>query len=89
MSRNIEEDYKMTEEQARKEIPDIDSFCKWSCDCCQTNDWYCPTECDILLKARQLDFNRVVKCYARHRGDLEKVFRYIKATKITRARGGY
>ena len=79
----------MTEQQAREDIPDIDSFCKWTCDCCQSNDWYCPSECETLEKARKLDFDRIVKCYAEHDGDLNKVCRYIRTTKINRVKGGY
>ena len=79
----------MTEQKARDDIQDIDSFCKWVCDCCQNNDWYCPSECDVLQKARKLNFDRIVKCYARHDGDLDKVCNYIKTTKINRVKGGY
>ncbi len=79
----------MTEQQAREEIPDIDTFCRICCDNCTSNDWYCPSDCEDLEKARKLDFDRIVKCYARHDGDLSKVARYIKTTKINRVKGGY
>ncbi len=79
----------MTVEQAREEIPDIDTFCRLCCNCCTVNGWYCPTECGVLQKARKLDFERIIKCYAKHDGDLQKVNRYIRATKINRIKGGY
>lgn len=79
----------MTEQQAREAIPDIDTFCQLCCNYCESNDWYCPSECDDLEKARQLDFNRIINCYARYDGDLRKVCRYIRNTKINRLKGGY
>lgn len=72
----------MTIEEARKEIIDIDTFCYLCCNNCIGNDWYCPSFCKMLIKARELDFDRIVKCYARHDGDLKKVYRYIKQTKL-------
>ena len=68
-------------EQARYECGDIDSFCSQVCGCCTANDWYCPTECADLEKARRMDFDRIVKAYARNWGDLAKVMRYIKQAK--------
>lgn len=79
----------MTIEQAQEEIPDIDSFCTHCCDRCTGNEWYCPSECEVLQKARKLDFARILKCYARHCGDLDKVSQYIKGTKVIRNKGGY
>lgn len=79
----------MTIEEAREEIPDIDTFCRHCCNRCTTNDWYCPSDCNMLEKARKLDFDRILKCYARNDGDLNKVFRYIKRTPIIRKKGGY
>ncbi|MBR2870156.1 MAG: hypothetical protein IKB98_02075 [Clostridia bacterium] len=76
-------------DKARQELIDIDNFCKKACDGCTANDWYCPSECEMLTKARKLDFERIVRCYAYHDGDLCKVFRYIKQTKINRKKGGY
>lgn len=79
----------MTVEEARSEIIDIDYFCKSACNCCTANDWYCPTYCDTLEKARKISFERIVKCYARNDGDMSKVFRYLNQTKIKRKKGGY
>jgi hypothetical protein len=79
----------MTVEEAKKDLGDIDRFCRCVCDYCTANDWYCPTYCEMLEKARKIDFNRILKCYAKHEGDLMKVVRYIKATKIQRKKGGY
>lgn len=79
----------MTIEEAQEEIPDIDSFCLQCCDRCTGNDWYCPSECEILTKARKLDFARILKCYAQYCGDLSKVARYLKGTNVIRKKGGY
>lgn len=79
----------MTIEEAREEILDINSFCSQCCDCCTGNDWYCPSECEMLTKSRKLNFARILKCYARHCGDLNKVEQYIKGTKVIRKKGGY
>lgn len=79
----------MTVEEAREEIPDINTFCQLCCDCCKGNDWYCPDECETLQKATKLDFERILKVYAIKDGDLTKVNRYIQTTKIERIKGGY
>lgn len=79
----------MTYEEAKDELIDIENFCSYMCNCWCDNDWYCPSECDVLKKARQLDFDRIIKCYAKHDGDIRKVVAYINATKINRKRGGY
>lgn len=72
----------MTEDEAREEIPDIYNFCYDFCTCGCGHEDYCPSECYVLEKARRLDFNRIIKCYARHDGDLQKVCRYIKEAKV-------
>lgn len=72
----------MTVQQAKEEIPNIDIFCSQCCDNCTANDWYCPSECDFLEKARKLDFDRIVKSFARNDGDFRKVCRYIMTTKL-------
>lgn len=65
------------------DIPDIDTFCKKACNSCGgPEDWYCPTECDVLEKARKMPWEKIQKCYTRHDGDLRKVFRYIKQYKL-------
>lgn len=79
----------MTVDEAKKEIGDtVEAFCKEACNLCNS-EWYCPTHCDLLEKAKQLEFNRILKCYARNDGDMRKVFRYVRTTKIHRAYGGY
>lgn len=70
----------MTYEQAKSELIDIDTFCRIACNSCNT-DWYCPSYCDVLLKARKMNFDLIIKCYARNDGEMWKVFRYIKTPK--------
>lgn len=67
-------------EEAREEIPNIDAFCKKACINCK-NDWFCPSFCDTLEAAIKMDFELLVKCYARHEGDWRKIYRYIKQRK--------
>ena len=67
-------------EKAREEIPNIDSFCKQYCVHC-SNDWFCPSLCDMLEKAIEMDFELLVKCYARNDGDWKKIYLYIKQAK--------
>lgn len=70
----------MTVAEAKVEIPDIDAFCRAACVHC-SNDWYCPTYCDALEKARRIPFDRLLACYARHEGDWVGIWRYLKQTK--------
>lgn len=71
----------MTVEEARSAIPNIDAFCRAGCVNC-SSEWYCPTYCDILEKARKIPFNRILSCYARHEGDWVSIWKYLKATKV-------
>ena len=70
----------MTLEEAKEEIPTFEIFAKTFCGSCISNDWYCPSYCNTLLKA-QGRFERVLKKYAEYDGDLVKVNRYIKNAK--------
>lgn len=73
----------MTIEEAKEYIPDFEAFRNEACTVCTANDWYCPFNvCDTLLKAGELDYNRILKCYARHDGEMYKVFRWIKQARI-------
>lgn len=73
----------MTIEEAKKDIPDFDSFCRQACLRCN-NDWYCPSYCDVLEKAERMDFNRILKCYARHDGEMYKVLRWLDKQEFRR-----
>lgn len=73
----------MTIEEAKEYIPDFEAFRKEACTVCTANDWYCPFNvCDTLLKAGELDYNRILKCYARNDGEMYKVFRWLKKARI-------
>ena len=71
----------MRVEEAREEIPNIEAFCFHACINCN-NDWFCPSHCDTLERAKLMDYELLVQCYARHDGDWSKVFRYIKQRRI-------
>lgn len=70
----------MTCEEAKAEIIDFPTFCRISCNSCNS-DWYCPSYCDVLEKASKMNFDLIIKAYARNDGEMYKVFRYIKNTK--------
>lgn len=72
----------MTIEEAKEYIPDFDAFRKEACNHCTANDWYCPSDCTTLEKARKLDYNRILKCYARNGGEMDKVFAFIRSARI-------
>ena len=69
----------MTNEEAREEMPDFKWFRHECCEYC-SNDWYCPSDCDFLVKARSIPFSKIQECYARHNGDWQKISSYIKRT---------
>lgn len=71
----------MTIEEAKEYMPDFDSFCKEACNNCGA-DWYCPTYCDVLEKAKRMDFNRILKRYACNDGEIYKVLRWLKQARI-------
>lgn len=71
----------MTIEEAKEYMPDIDTFLAQACLCC-SNEWYCPTYCNVLEKAKRMDFNRILRCYARNDGEMYKVLRWIRQARI-------
>ena len=79
----------MTLEEAKKEIPTFESFAHQCCNQCKS-EWYCPTYCDMLEKAKKMDLERIQKCYAKHEQDIVKVVRYIHGAKIEKtSKKGY
>lgn len=71
----------MTLEEAKNDLEDFKGFCRYACNSCN-NDWYCPSYCDVLEKASKMDFDRIIKSYARNDGDMAKVFKFIKLAKL-------
>ena len=72
----------MSIEEAKKDIPTIESFLRQSCNTCTANDWYCPSYCDDLEKAKKMPFEKIQQIYAKWDGDMVKVFRYIKRYRL-------
>lgn len=72
----------MTIEEAKEYIPNFEAFRNEFCSVCVANDWYCPNVCDTLLKAGELDYNRILKCYTRNDGEMYKVWRWLKQARI-------
>lgn len=71
----------MTIEEAMQECQNIDVFCHMMCIHCTTNNWFCPTYCNLLIKARRMPFDKILKSYARNDGDPANLSRYIKRYK--------
>lgn len=71
----------MTIEEAKEYIPDFEAFRNEACAIC-TEEWYCPHNCEILSKATKMDFNRILKCYARNDGEMYNVLRWLKQARI-------
>lgn len=72
----------MTIEEAKEELKDLEVL-EWAmCDYCTANDFYCYSPCAERDKIKQIGYDRIIKSYARNNGDIEKVFQYIKRTKI-------
>ena len=71
----------MTIKEAKEYIPDFETFRKEVCATC-TEEWYCPCNCEELNKASRMDFNRILKCYARNDGEMYKVLRWIRQARI-------
>ena len=71
----------MTIEEAKEYIPNFEAFRKEACATC-TEEWYCPRNCEELNKASRMDFNRILKCYARNDGETYKVLRWLKQARI-------
>lgn len=47
------------------------------CSRCTAVDGYCPTNCDLLMKAERIPFEKIQKSIIRNDEDYKKVFRYI------------
>lgn len=61
----------------------IDQFCNYCCNCCTSDpDGYCPSDCDLLEKARKVPFEKINAKWIEHNGNIQKVVRYIKQYKI-------
>lgn len=64
-------------------IRNYDDFAIECCNqCTAIPDGYCPTECDVLAKGRNMPFEKILKKYIQYEGDLAKVFRYIRGAKV-------
>lgn len=59
----------------------IKQFCSFLCNHCDT-DGYCPTDCDLLEKAREIPFEKINNKWIEYNGDIEKVARYIKQYRL-------
>ena len=54
-------------------------FCSYCCEeCTAMSDGYCPSDCDVLEKARKMPFEKINAKWIEHDGDIQKVVRYIK-----------
>lgn len=66
-----------------EEFDTIDRFCSFCCSRCTADpDGYCPSDCEMLEKARKIPFDKIEKKYIKHKGDLTKLARYIKNYRL-------
>jgi hypothetical protein len=72
----------MTIEQAKIEIPDLETYFKLDCDVNCLHDFYCPSDCKEHIKARKLGIDKIQSAYARHDGDLVEVTKYIRRASV-------
>ena len=59
----------------------IDTFAQEICYRCTANEWYCPTECDFLIKARRYPIDRINKTFNECGEDYRKLTQRIKSWK--------
>lgn len=72
----------MTIEQAKIEIPDLETYFRLDCDTDCNLDYYCPSDCKDHTKARKLGIDKIQSAYARHDGDLWEVTKYIRRASV-------
>lgn len=60
----------------------IDNFCAYVCSGACKEEWFCPTECELLQKARKMPLKKINTKWIEHDGDIRKVARYIKNYRI-------
>lgn len=77
----------MTFEEAKEELIDMNNFRSLMCDVYCKHDYYCPTDCDVLEKANRMNFDRIIRSYARNDGDIVKVYNFIKQANVNTKRG--
>ena len=68
----------MTREEVEEFIPTFEHFQQMVCGSCTGNDWYCPSLCADLEKAKKMKFERIQAAYQRNDGMIHKVMRYIR-----------
>jgi len=56
-------------------------FANAVCLRCKSNDWFCPSLCDFLEKAKNYPFERIKKTYDKYDGDIYKVEKAIRRWK--------
>lgn len=56
----------------------IEEFCGYVCDNCTANDWYCPTDCKFLEKAKRYPIERINKAYEDCGEDEYRLYKRIK-----------
>ena len=59
----------------------FEQFKSFACIHCN-NEWYCPSDCDLLEKARKMPFEKIQKKYVEHQEDIVKIARYIRQYKL-------
>lgn len=60
----------------------FEDFIGLCCLNCTANDYYCPTICSMLEKAKEIPFDKIQSKYIQHDGDIVKILKWIKNKKI-------
>ena len=68
-------------EQTMSEFNNHDEFAERVCEGCVANDWYCPTECNFLEKARTYPIERINKAFEYCDEDMFKTCKLIQRWK--------
>lgn len=71
----------MTIKEVKESIIDIEHFCNCVCAGCSVDSLFCPAPCVELEKVKRIPFEKVLKSYVRHNGNMSKVIRYISKYK--------
>lgn len=60
----------------------INNIARMICDECTSNDWYCPSDCDLLIKLKKMDEDKIIKKYVDSQEDIIAVAMYVKRAKV-------
>lgn len=60
----------------------MDEFRRYICDTCESNDWYCPADCDFLEKAKKYPIDKINKAFEDCGEDIFKLCRIVRENEL-------